>query len=47
MGSSRAPWGWNNGARHTHDVLQARANIKNTTYLEVYGLVTRRSRPPS
>jgi len=28
-GSSRAPGGWNNGVRHTNDVLQARANVKN------------------
>ena len=39
MVSSRAPGGWNNGARHTHDVLQARVNIKNNKYSEVYGLV--------
>jgi len=28
-GSRRAPGGWNNSVRHTNDVLQARANIKN------------------
>jgi len=38
-GSSRAPGGWNNGVRHTNDVLQARANVKNNTYKDVYGLV--------
>jgi len=27
-GSSRTPGGWNNGVRHTNDVLQARANVK-------------------
>ena len=38
-GSSRAPGGWNNGVRHTNDVLQARANVKNNKYKHVYGLV--------
>ena len=46
MGSSCALWGWNDGARHTHDVVQARANVKKSKYSEVYGL-TRRSCPPS
>jgi len=39
MGSSRAPGGWKNGVRHTNDVIQARANIKNNKYAQVYGLV--------
>ena len=39
MGSSRAPGRWNNGARHTHEVLQARANVKNNKYSEVYGIM--------
>ena len=38
-GSSRAPEGWNNGVRHSNDVLQARANVKNNKYKDVYGLV--------
>ena len=38
-GSSRAPGGWNNGVRHSNDVLQARANVKNNKYKDVYGLV--------
>jgi len=38
-GSSHAPGGWDNGARHSNDVLQARANIKNNKYKDVYGLV--------
>ena len=38
-GSSRAPGGWNNDMRHTNDVLQARANVKNKKYKDVYGLV--------
>jgi len=39
-GSSRAPGGWNDGVRHTNsDVLQARANVKNKKYKDVYGLV--------
>ena len=38
MGSSRAPGGWNNGVCHTNDVLQARANVKNNKYAQVYGL---------
>jgi len=37
-GSSRAPGGWNNGVRHSNDVLQARANVKNNKYKNVYGL---------
>jgi len=39
MCSSRAPGGWNNGARRTHDVLHARANVKNNKYSEFYGLL--------
>ena len=39
MGSSRAPGGWNNGVRHTNDVLQACANVQNNKYVQVYGLV--------
>jgi len=38
-GNSRAPGGWNNGVRHSNDVLQARANVKNNKYKDVYGLV--------
>jgi len=38
-GSSRAPGGWNNGVSHTNNVLQARANVKNNKYKDVYGLV--------
>jgi len=38
-GSSRAPGGWNYSVRHTNDVLQARANVKNNKYKDVYGLV--------
>jgi len=38
-GSSREPGGWNNSARHTNDILQARANVKNNKYKDVYGLV--------
>ena len=38
-GSSRAPGGWNKGVRHSNDVLQARANLKNRKYKDVYGLV--------
>jgi len=45
-GSSRAPGGWNNGVRHSNDVLQARANVKNNKYNYVYGL-TRRLHLPS
>jgi len=36
-GSSRAPWGLNKGVRHTHDVLQARAKVKNKKNSEAYG----------
>ena len=47
-GSSRAPGGWDNGVRHSNDVLQARANVKNNKYKDVYGLVpTRRLHLPS
>jgi len=28
-GSSRAPGGWDNGVRHSNDVLQVHANVKN------------------
>jgi len=45
--SSRAPGGWNNGVRHSNDVLQARANGKNIKNKDVYGLVTRRLHLPS
>jgi len=38
-GNSRAPGGWNNGVRHYNDVLQARANVKNNKYKDVYGVV--------
>jgi len=38
-GSSRAPGGWNNGVRHSNDVLQVQANVKNNKYKNVYGLV--------
>jgi len=46
-GSSRAPGGWNNGVRHSNDVLQVRDNVKNNKYKDVYGLVTRRLHLPS
>jgi len=36
-GSSRAPVGWDNGVRHSNDVLQARAKVKNNKYKDVYG----------
>ena len=38
-GTTRAPGGWNNGVRHSNDVLQARANVKNNKYKDVYGIV--------
>jgi len=38
-GSSRARGGWNNSVHHTNDVLQARANVKNNKYKDVYGLL--------
>jgi len=38
-GSSRASGGWNNGVRHSNDVLQARAKVKNNKHKDVYGLV--------
>ena len=31
-GSSGAPGGWDNGVRHSNDVLQAHANVKNNKY---------------
>ena len=34
-GSNRGPGGWNNGVRHSNDVLQARANVKNNKYKDV------------
>ena len=37
--------GWNNGVRHSNDVLQARANVNK--YKDIYGLVTRRLHLPS
>jgi len=46
-GSSRAPGGRNNGVRHSNDALQARANVKNKEYKDVYGIVTRRLHLPS
>ena len=33
-GSSRVPGGWNNGVRHSNDVL-----LKNNKYKDVYGIV--------
>jgi len=41
-GSSCALGGWNNSVRHSNDVLQAHANVKNNKYKDIYGLVTRR-----
>jgi len=38
-GSSCAPGRWDNGVRHPNDVLQARTNVKNNKYKDVYGLV--------
>jgi len=38
-GSSRALGEWNNGVRHSNDVLKARATVKNNKYSEAYGLV--------
>jgi hypothetical protein len=38
-GRSRAPGGWNNSVRHSNDVLQAHANVKNNKYKDVYGIV--------
>jgi len=38
-GSSCVSGGWNNGVRHSNDVLQARGNVKNNKYKEVYGIV--------
>ena len=49
-GSSRAPGGWNNGVRHSNDVLQARANamtVKNKKYKDVYGLVNHKAFAPA
>ena len=46
-GSSRAHRGWNNGVRHSNDVLQARADVKKNKYKDVYGLVTRQLHLPS
>ena len=43
-GSSHAPGGWDNGVRHSNDVLQARANVKNNKYKNVYALVPINSR---
>jgi len=45
-GSSRAPGGWNNGVRHSNNVLLARAKVKNNKYKDAYGL-TRRLHLPS
>ena len=44
-GSSRAPGGWNNSVRHSNDVLQARTNVKNNEYKDVYGLVCKAFTP--
>jgi len=41
-GNNRAPGGWNNGVRHSNDVLHARVKVKKNKYKDVYGLVTRR-----
>ena len=38
-GNSGAPGGWNNGVRHSNDVLQARVNVKNNKYKDVYDIV--------
>ena len=38
-GSSRAPGEWNDVVRHFNDVLEARANVKNNKYKDVYGIV--------
>jgi len=46
-GSSRASGGWNNSVRHSNDVLQARAKVKNNQYKDVYGLITSRLHLPS
>jgi len=46
-GNSRAHGGWNNGVRHSNDVLQARVDVKKNKYKDVYGLVTRRLHLPS
>ena len=44
-GNSRAPGGWNNSVRHSNDVLQVRANVKNNKYKEVYGIVDKAFAP--
>ena len=44
-GNSRAPGGWNNGVRHSNDVLQVRVNVKNNKYKDVYGLVNKAFAP--
>ena len=36
-GNSRVPGGWDNGVRHSNDVLQARANVNK--YKDAYGIV--------
>ena len=46
-GSSRAPGGWNNGVRHSNDVLQARANVKNNNTRTFMASCTRRLHLPS
>ena len=46
-GSSRAPGGWDNGVRHSNDVLQALENVKNNKYKSVYEVVTRCLHLPS
>ena len=40
-GNSRASGGWNKSVRHTNDMLQARAKVKNNKYKDVYGLTRR------
>jgi len=44
-GSSRAPGGWDNGVRHSNDVLQARANVKNNKYKDGYRVIHKTSAP--
>ena len=46
-GSSRASGGWDNGVRHSNDILQTCANVKYNKYKDVYGVVTRRLHLPS
>jgi len=46
-GSSRAPGGWNNGVRHSNDVLQARATSRTTNTRTFMASFTRRLHLPS